>query len=101
MNLYSISPPFIFGNKDDPGFVYRGIKEHELEYLMLIKGLKNLVQFEILDETINISGKESRLLRIERVPADIRIQELTKKQAKKLLCDQIDLCIECIKNGVC
>lgn len=101
MILKSTHPPFIFEDDKDPGYVYRGMKDKELKFLDVISGMDNVVDFEVLDDTIDINGKSSRLVRIKKVPADIRIQELTLKQAKKLLCDQIDLCVECIKSGIC
>jgi len=101
MTLTSISPPFIFEDDQDPEHVYRGIKDHEIKLLEKIGDIHTLVDFEILDERVEVGGSKIRLARMKRVPADIRIQELTKKQAKKLLCDQIDLCVDVLKCGVC
>lgn len=101
MKLKPYRSPFIYHDENDKDHLYRGIKEHEIKLLSKIVGLKNLVEHEILDDTIEIGGKIVRLAKMKKVPADIRIQELTKKQSKKLLCDQVDLCVSALENGVC
>lgn len=93
--------PFIYEDEDDKCHLYRGIKDHEIDLLSKIPNINNIVNYEILNETIEIGGKIVRLAKMERIPADIRIQELTKKQAKKLLCDLIDLCVATLEKGIC
>jgi hypothetical protein len=92
---------FVYTKKGDNNNLYRcGLSADKLEFLNKIKSSDTLIKFEETDDVID-DKPNPKFYKMPKLACEIRIQDVTKKTAKKMLCDLIDFIIHCLNNGVC
>jgi len=96
---------FLFTVGGDKNNIYRsGLREEEMMLINKIKDHPMILPLEDTGDTMTI-GNSKRIdcpvYKIPRLPYEVRIQDLTKKQVKKMLVDLVDFCIYCLEKEVC
>jgi hypothetical protein len=79
---------------------YRAIpKRHELG-LKVAKEFDGFIPYEDTDYRMAIGPNDCRIIKIRRLPFQIRIQECTKRRALEIIKFLVDLAIDCHEHGV-
>jgi 2-polyprenyl-3-methyl-5-hydroxy-6-metoxy-1,4-benzoquinol methylase len=96
---------FLFTKKGDKNHIYRsGLREEEIKILQKIKNHPMIPNFIDTGDVMTI-GNSKRVncpvFKIDKIPYELRIQDLTKKQRKKMLLNLIDLITYCLKKEIC
>lgn len=86
---------FLYTLEDDPHHLYRAISSRYEHLLNVARDSKFYVPFEPTSHVISVGGNSCQVIRLPKIPFQIRIQETTRAYAMKMVMFLVDFAIDC------
>lgn len=93
--------PFTYSKEGDDKYLYKVMKKTWRDHLEPIKNHVVISKFEDTDYELEISGKMQPLVRVKKLPFQVRIQELPRQAALQSIKELTDFVIYCMDKKAC
>lgn len=93
--------PFIYSKEGDDEHLYKVMKKVWRDRLKLIKDHKIIFPFEDTDYKLEVGGNIHPLVKVKKLPFQVRIQELPRQAALQSIKELTDFVIYCMDKKAC